>query len=94
MALDPARTAFLFLQLEAALFTREIATGFCLLDETFPDGEAPAWIRPVPTALLLCVAQWVDLGYRDPAFLDRLGVLHVTTGPAHLTLVDYVKRCR
>ena len=92
MDFDPARTASLVSRLEAALFERDIATGFRLLDETFSDSETPAWITPVPTALLLCVAQWVDLGYRDYDFLDTLEALHITSDPAHLVLVDYMKR--
>ena len=92
MSFDPARTAFLVSRLEASLFERDIATGFRLLDETFPNGEAPVWIRPIPTALLLCITEWVDLGYRNYDFLDMLEDLHVTSDPARLVLVDYMKR--
>jgi tetratricopeptide (TPR) repeat protein len=75
--------------LETALFKRDIATGFRLLDEAFPTDEA---LDPnVSVSLLLCVAQWVDLGYRTLAFLEALEAPHLDRDWACLPLLDYLK---
>jgi tetratricopeptide (TPR) repeat protein len=77
--------------LEAALFKRDIATGFRLLDEAFPTNEASEADADVSISLLLCVAQWVDLGYRTLAFLEALEAPHLTRDWSGLPLLDYVK---
>ncbi len=45
---------------------------FRLLDEAFPADARPRCGFEVSVSLLLCVAQWVDLGYRTLAFLNVL----------------------
>lgn len=77
-------------RLEVALLERDIATGFALLDEAFPStdvGDA----APAPVTLLLCVAQWVDLGYRDLTFLQTLAAARPASDLAELALLDYLK---
>ena len=91
MVEDPAATAVLVSQLEAALFQREIATGFRLLDAAFPETAEPVAGASVSIALLLCAAQWVDLGYRNLAFLDALEAACVQGDPATLPLLEYLK---
>jgi tetratricopeptide (TPR) repeat protein len=78
-------------KLEGALFERDIATGFRLLDEAFiADGEGGSCTSE-PIRLLLCVAQWVDLGYRDISFLEAFEKAHPTGDWAQLPLLDYLK---
>ena len=77
--------------LEAALFKRDIAAGFRLLDEAFPADEASDADAEVSISLLLCVAQWVDLGYRTLAFLEALEAPHLSSDWAGLPMLDYLK---
>ena len=77
--------------LEAALFKRDIGTGFRLLDEAFPTDKASDAGPDVSISLLLCVAQWVDLGYRKLAFLEVIEAPHLDRDWASLPLVDYLK---
>ncbi len=77
--------------LEVALFERDIATGFRLLDEAFPASDPTGGSLDVSVSLLLCVAQWVDLGYRTLAFLETLEAAHATADWAGLALLDYLK---
>lgn len=77
--------------LERALFERDIATGFHLLDEAFPADAAPYAGLEVSISLLLCVAQWIDLGYRTLAFLSVLQEAQPQTEVQNQTLVDYLK---
>ena len=86
-----AGSAVLVSELEAALSEREIATGFRLLDEAFPEGDASGWEAQVSLTLLLCAAQWVDLGYRDLAFLTMLETRGGLINQASLFLIDYLK---
>ncbi len=77
--------------LEAALFQRDIAGGFRLLEEAFADAGESVEKTEMPIALLLCVAQWVDLGYRDLGFLEALVASHPAVDWAELPLLDYLR---
>jgi tetratricopeptide (TPR) repeat protein len=78
--------------LETALLERDIAAGFRLLDEAFPAGQPPRLCpEKVSVSLLLCVAQWVDLGYRKQDFLESVAAARATTDWADLGLLDYLK---
>ncbi len=57
-------------ELEDSLISRNIRAGFALLDDAFGHGQALDYRDPDAIAILLCLAQWTDLGYRDIAFLD------------------------
>ena len=62
-----------FLQtLEDALINRDVRLGFSLLDETLGGAVRFDHRRRDAISLLLCITQWIDLGYRDLAFLDSL----------------------
>ena len=81
----------LVMELEAALFERNIASGFRLLGEAFPGDGNPSAGTDVSITLLLCVSQWVDLGYRNLAFLEALEAAHPTADWASLPMLDYLK---
>ena len=72
---EPERADWLD-QLDGLLRKRSIGAGFALLDETEPLWETLERTGRSASALLLTLAQWVDVGYRDPQFLrlklDRL----------------------
>ena len=76
-------------KLEAALIDRDVKAGFLLLDKSFP---AAAKIHgPRSISLLLCVAQWIDLGYRDANFFDQLAESCVRIDRAQLSVIDFLK---
>lgn len=84
-------SAMLLHDLEAALLERNVATGFRLLDEAFPVDQTYPQSPDLSIDLLLCVAQWIDLGYRRLAFLDSLQEAHLVGDWAGLPLRDYLK---
>jgi hypothetical protein len=68
-------------QLEVLIQLRNIREGFSLLDELrkkLKTGVDLGGANPIPLAL--CLAQWMDLGYRDPTVLkvvmDRIPRRH------------------
>ncbi len=77
--------------LEAALFDRDIATGFRLLDEVFAADRDRTFSTDEPIRLLLCVAQWIDLGYGDLNLLQALRATHPIGDWARLPLLDYLR---
>ena len=89
--MEVASDAGLVKELESALFAREIATGFRLLDDAFPNGALPTPNAVVSVSLLICAAQWVDLGYRTLAFLDVLESARPAGAMAAGPLIDYLK---
>lgn len=91
MTNGPKSVAALVLGLEAALFERDIATGFRLLHEALPANARSRVGVDLPISLMLCVAQWVDLGYRDLSFLETLASANPHNGLATLTFLDYLK---
>ena len=59
-------------ELGTALQRRRIKQGIAMLDAAEPELKAIGPDRPESARLILLVAQWVDLGYRDYRFLDSL----------------------
>ena len=78
-------------ELESALFDRDIRQGFSVLDAAFPaDSHAPdASLGSV--GLLLCIAQWADLGYRNAGLLTRFAAQVTSIDRAELRLPEYLK---
>ena len=83
-------TTSLLRELNDALIRREVRAGFALLDreavQLWPlrpaDAEAGAW--------LLCIAQWVDLGYRNMDYLYELAAPFSDIPRARMRLGDYL----
>lgn len=59
-------------RLEALLLKRSVREGFALLDRSARELERLDPKNPAAISLVLCVAQWVDLGYRDLEFLEGI----------------------
>jgi len=76
-------------QLQRALIRREVRNGFELLDRAFARTTKLDFLAPYSISLLLAVAQWVDLGYRSPQFLESLMV--GLPNRAHLSVMDFLK---
>ena len=62
-----------------------------MLDELFQGRSSLDFTDPHAILLLLCVAQWVDLGYRDLHFFDNLTSDLPTLDRRTLPLLDYLK---
>jgi tetratricopeptide (TPR) repeat protein len=81
----------LLIQLEERLIARDVREGFRLLDQALALGQMPNPGDAKAAPFLLCLAQWVDLGYRDLAFLN----LHLANFPrrlrSRLSALDYIK---
>ena len=78
-------------ELDALLRTRQVGKGFALLNDT-----DTLWTTlDVPgrssSNLLLTLAQWVDVGYRDAVFLRRMLDLLSDEARLQLSVVDYVR---
>jgi tetratricopeptide (TPR) repeat protein len=78
-------------ELDALLRSRQVGKGFALLDDTEPLWTALQLPHRSASALLLTLAQWVDVGYRDSSFLRRMLDLLPSESRLHLNVVDYVR---
>src|SRR5271169_5847517 len=70
MMLQERASSTLLQRLEEFLVVRNVHAGFALLDATIGNSRRIDPHDPDAISLLLCLAQWTDLGYRDLAFLD------------------------
>jgi tetratricopeptide (TPR) repeat protein len=57
-------------RLSTLLVERDVKTGTAILEKHFRPGDALDPKKPESYALLLVLAQWVDLGFRDIRFLE------------------------
>jgi tetratricopeptide (TPR) repeat protein len=78
-------------ELERALIHRDIRRGFAALDRAFPKTATLDFSETSAISLLLCAAQWTDLGYRDLAFLDSLVVGLPELNRSQLPMLDFLK---
>ncbi len=62
----------LHISLEELLLSRNVKEGFCLLDRATDVFDAIQSQDRPGIALALCLAQWVDLGYRDLHYLEKI----------------------
>ena len=76
--------------LQRALVRRDIKSGFDLLNSSLPTAHVD-FRSPVSMSLLLCVAQWSDLGYRDMAFLDGCMTGLATVDRAQLPMIQFLE---
>jgi tetratricopeptide (TPR) repeat protein len=77
--------------LALALRQRRIKQGIAMLDAAGNELKkiGPEW--PNSARLLLLLAQWVDLGYRDYRFLDDLLERFRSSGRTRLSIDDYLR---
>lgn len=78
-------------QLQHSLVRRDIRNGFSVLNEVFSHGSRLDIPAAYFASFLLAVAQWVDLGYRDIAFLDGLMVEIAQLNKAQMPTLDFLK---
>lgn len=78
-------------RLEETLVERDVQQGFALLDSRPDLVQRMAAADAEAIQLLLCVAQWVDLGYRDLAFLKACCAPFAHARLANLRLIDALK---
>ncbi len=78
-------------QLEHALLSRDIKKGFALLDQAFKASPSFDMEAPAAISFLLCVAQWIDLGYRDLRFFEEIAAGRSTIDQRRLQVVDFFR---
>src|SRR5579859_2829696 len=78
-------------QLEEALVSRDIETGFSLLEMSIGKTSVIDFSLPNASRLLLCLAQWTDLGYRDLAFFEHVRRCLKTINRAELPVLDFLR---
>jgi tetratricopeptide (TPR) repeat protein len=83
--------ASLLEQLQRALVRRDVRSGFELLDRALVRTSKLDFLAPYSIPLLLSVAQWIDLGYRDASLLDSLMVGLPQVHRAQLPMLDFLK---
>jgi tetratricopeptide (TPR) repeat protein len=77
--------------LERALIRCDIRSGFALLNVAFAKRPKLELRGPDSMSILLCMAQWNDLGYRDIAFLNGLTVGLPGIDRAQLSVLQFLK---
>jgi len=78
-------------KLEDALIARNIKAGFTSLDKLLTKKPQLDTTKKNSLSLLLCIAQWVDLGYRDISFLELLHSQFAHADVSQLPFIDYLK---
>src|SRR5581483_3935167 len=78
-------------KLEQALIARDIRSGFATLDKLFAQGRGLTPRTPDAYRLLLALAQWTDLGYRNIKFLDKQFAHFSNLNVAELTTRDFFR---
>jgi tetratricopeptide (TPR) repeat protein len=78
-------------KLNQALVDRSVTNAFALLRRADKDIARLNSSSPQAVGFLLCIAQWVDLGYRDFAFLDELAERFAAIPRGEMPFGDYVR---
>jgi tetratricopeptide (TPR) repeat protein len=83
-------TPQLIAKLNRASLERRVGAGIALLDsqrfDTLPSNRK----GPAPVVFLLCLAQWVDLGYKSPQLLEKLLAQVTPSARAKMPLRDFL----
>jgi tetratricopeptide (TPR) repeat protein len=77
--------------LNCALNTLHVAQGLAILDQAEGNWAKAFPSHPYATELLLLLAQWVDIGYRDYRFLESLLLRFPLDSRRKLPLDDYLR---
>src|ERR1700729_3975070 len=77
-------------KLNAALVDRRIADGFQLLARAEKELEALQPKDPHAAAYLLCIAQWVDLGFRNVDYLNGIAARFIHVPRGRMPISDYL----
>jgi len=80
----------LYGRLEELLLSRNIAEGFALLDSSAAVFDDIASCGDAAIALAVCLAQWIDLGYRDAGMLEAV-CERLPPQSAELPFVDVIR---
>jgi tetratricopeptide (TPR) repeat protein len=78
-------------ELRQALSLRRVSDGIAMLDKAEGAWADLSPSQPEATKLLLLIAQWVDVGYRDHHLLDGLLLRFPTRSRRGLPLEDYLR---
>src|ERR1700744_1903952 len=83
-------TKTLVKRLGTALVERDVKAGVAILERYFAPGVTLNPADPESRTLLFILAQWVDLGFRDIAFLELQFAPFHKTQPLNLSVAQYV----
>lgn len=78
-------------ELSLALHQRRIRNGIAMLDSAEAELQRMNAETPNAARLLLLLAQWIDIGYRDYRFLDAILERFGAEGRKRLNVEDYLK---
>lgn len=78
-------------ELSQALSLRRVSDGIAMLDKAEAAWAGLSPCQPNASELLLLIAQWVDVGYRDYHLLDRLLLKFPAPVRRNLPLEDYLR---
>lgn len=78
-------------KLEWALIARDIRSGFAILEDIFAEGRELTPEVHDAYRLLLALAQWTDLGYRNLGFLEKQLAHFSKVDLAELTTRDFLR---
>ena len=80
----------LLAKLNTALVDRRIADGFQLLARADKGLDALQPMDPHAAAYLLCLAQWVDLGFRSVDYLNGIAARFIDVRRGQMSICDYL----
>ncbi len=86
-----SRQSRLVIDLDRALMERQVAQGFALLDQSNSELVRMQCAQQDSANRLVRAAQWVDLGYRDVEFLQRLLMKFPPHARGAMTLTSYLQ---
>src|SRR5271170_3720241 len=86
-----ALTSQLLNKLNQALVDRSVGEGFALLRRAGKELAKLSPSDPQAVGYLLCLAQWVDLGYRDFAYLEKLSRRFANISRGEMPFADYIR---
>ncbi len=78
-------------RLNQALVDRSVSQGFSLLQRAGKDLDKLNPADSEAAGYLLCIAQWVDLGYRDFVYLDKLTKRFAGIARGNMSFADYLR---
>jgi tetratricopeptide (TPR) repeat protein len=80
----------LLAKLNAALVDRRTADGFQLLTRADKELDALHPMAPHAAGYLLCIAQWVDLGFRSVDYLNGIAARFIDVPRGQMSICDYL----
>lgn len=88
---QPDETPAYLAELETALCRRDGATGFQLLDQFNTEIRQTSPFASHAASLILCIAQWIDIGYTKIDVFDDLYGQFQTFDTSRIPMIDFLR---